>query len=340
MPPFKEESMKKTIFIFNDGTGQSLGSENPTNVAKLFQSQPGLIEKRQFADEFKIDPATQNVSIYVRGIGTADSKYVHESEGFWKVLARKVKEFFNLGVDVVNGKTIVDRVQRSYDLFKSVYNDGDDIVLIGFSRGAASIRILASELIKRHNVKIKYMLIFDTVYSVEGSIKILDNEPIDRFTDFDISPSVLCCDHLIAGDEMRSAFSFSPVNKRDGVRQILFSGTHSDVGGGHKSTGLSDISLKFALDQLESMGYATDFDKSKLKPNPTADMTLVIIGGLGQKHYPRKLRDLDFTVHQSVFERSKAKGTTPIALAQLSTFTASSTSELVRLNEINASFDL
>lgn len=323
---------------------QHLGSETPTNVAKLFWSRPGKSEKKLFADDFKIDSSTGNVAIYIRGIGTVDTQYIQEPqdrnwwEEIWWRLRGKGREL----QEQVTGTTIVDRVKRSYDFFLSVYEQGDDIVLVGFSRGAASIRILASELVKRHKVVIKYMLVFDTVYSVMGEISILNNAPINRFTDFDISPAVLRCDHLIAGDELREKFPFSPVNKREGVRQILFPGSHSDVGGGHKMTGLSDIALQYSLQQLELLGWSSDpasVAALKIAPNPVASITYVILGGTGQRQFPRKLTDTDFLVHRSIIERSQAKETVSIALAQLSTFTASSSEELIEPKYIDSSFD-
>ncbi len=337
--------MKKTIFIFNDGTGQYLKSEAVTNVAKLYRCRPGEIGKQNSADEFKIDSSNGNVSIYIRGIGTIDNRFVQEpkDQSIWdkicSLFSTKARE---LG-EQVSGTTIIDRVQRSYDLFNEFYAHGDDIILVGFSRGAASIRILASELVKRHNVNIKYMLVFDTVYSVMGQIKILDNAPTDRFADFDLSPKILQCDHLIAGDEMREKFPISPINKREGVRQVLFAGSHSDVGGGHSACGLSDISLSFALEQLRSYGYDSDakaLASLNVAPNIQQEITFVVLGGTGQRHFPRKLQELEFVVHRSVIDRSAIRGAVSIALAQLSTFTTKSGDELVNPKDIDSSFDL
>lgn len=337
--------MKKTIFIFNDGTGQHLDSDAPTNVAKLFWSLPGQQTENALADEFKIDKTTGNVAIYIRGIGTSDSRYLQDrpAQNWWQSICRSIKKTVLGYIEQIEGTTIVDRVNRSYDIFKSIYIEGDDVVLVGFSRGAASIRILASELIKDYKVTIKYMLIFDTVYSVIGKIQILDNEPTDRFTNLDIHPNILRCDHLIAGDEMREKFPFSSVNKRDGVRQILFTGSHSDVGGGHKITGLSDIALQFSLDQFRDLNLpcnSEEIARLKLTPDPMAAITFVILSGTGQRHFPRKLKDIDFTVHRSVIERSQAKGSASIALGNLCNFsTKNFKDELITPKDILAGFD-
>lgn len=335
--------MAKTIFIFNDGTGQYLGSDAPTNVAKIFNALPGVGESKIHTDKFKVDKKNDYSAIYIRGIGTVNERYPNEfkSEGFLKDSAKVAQAKAAFLLEQALGTTIVDRVEDSLKAFDYVYTQGDDvkIILVGFSRGAASIRIVASELIKR-GLKIDYMLLFDTVYSVQAPIKILDNEPMIRFTDLDISMGVLRCDHLVAGDEMRSQFPLSHVNPREGVRQILFSGSHSDVGGGHPSTNLSDIALWFALEELKAMGVKFDPEREvglKLNPNPTGPITWDTFGGTGQAHYPRNFKNLKFIVHKSVIERANANESISIALAQLCSFRAPN-KELIEAEEIDSSF--
>jgi hypothetical protein len=51
------------------------------------------------------------------------------------------------------------------------------------------------------------------------------------------------------------------------------------------------------------------------------------------------LQDTDFVVHRSVIERSQAKGTGSIALAQLTILSTSSKEELVDPKDIDTSFD-
>lgn len=338
--------MAKTIFIFNDGTGQYLGSDAPTNVAKIFSALPGEFESKIHTDKFKVDQKNDYAAIYIRGIGTVNERYPAEfkSEGFLKDNAKVAKAKVDFLAEQALGRTIVERVEDSLKAFDYVYEPGMDvkIILVGFSRGAASARIIASELLKRPGFKIDYMLLFDTVYSVTGQIKILDGEPIDRFTDFDINESVLRCDHLVAGDEMRDRFPLSPVNLRKGVRQILFAGSHSDVGGGHPSTNLSDISLWFALEEMKSMGIKFHPEREsalKLNPNPLGPITWDTFGGTGQAHYPRPFADLDFLVHSSVIERANNKESISVGLAQLCSFQAPSGKELLEKGDIDASFD-
>ena len=338
--------MAKTIFIFNDGTGQYLGSEAPTNVAKIFNALPGEFERKVHTDKFKVDKKNDYAAIYIRGIGTENERFSKEfkSEGFLKDQAKMLQAKAEFLAEQALGVTIVERVEDSLKAFDYVYEPGMDvkIILVGFSRGAASARIVASELLKRPGFKIDYMLLFDTVYSVTGKIKILDGEPMDRFTDFDVNENVLRCDHLIAGDEMRDRFPLSQVNARKGVRQILFSGSHSDVGGGHPSTNLSDISLWFALEELKGMGIVFSPEREvalKLSPNPLGPITWDTFGGTGQAHYPRSFANLDFLVHSSVIERANNNESVSIGLAQLCSFQAPSGKELLEKGDIDARFD-
>lgn len=100
--------MPKNIVIFSDGTGQEGGKGNNTNVYKLFN----MIEDR----------TARQVSFYDRGIGTG-----------W----RKITS--NAG-----GKGISKNIKDCYRFIFEQYEAGDRIYLFGFSRGAATVRSLAS----------------------------------------------------------------------------------------------------------------------------------------------------------------------------------------------------
>jgi len=79
--------------------------------------------------------------------------------------------------------------------------------------------------------------------------------------------------HALAIDEKRGPFSPSVWTKAEGVRdvkQVWFSGVHSNVGGGYKDTGLSDIALEWMIKMTSQHGLAYDMNDLKshiLKPN-------------------------------------------------------------------------
>ncbi|WP_413580967.1 phospholipase effector Tle1 domain-containing protein [Bdellovibrio sp. HCB288] len=338
--------MVKTIILFNDGTGQNLDSESPSNVLQLYQALPGEKRILLHSDSYKVDETLNYHSVYIRGVGT-DSLVAKEPEQDDRTWREKFGDFISGKIsttkEYITGKSIQDRIDRTLKCLESLWSPGDIVIAIGFSRGAASLR-LAMDYQGRNVVgfQTEYLLVFDTVYSVLGEVKIGNETVGPRFQNFDIDASIKYCDHIIAGDEMRSMFPLTPVNPRENVRQILFAGAHSDVGGGNPSQSLSDISLLFSINALKANGIQLDeqsISNLQLQPDPTAKITFDRFNGTGQKHYPRDLAAVTFLIHNSVFIRANAKESVSIALAQLSTFTTTSKEELVTVNTVDSSFD-
>ena len=78
--------------------------------------------------------------------------------------------------------------------------------------------------------------------------------------------------HAVSLDEMRLLFTPTLWEKRDGIKQVLFAGSHSDVGGGYKEAGLSDIALKWMIDELGDKKVGVKFmdDTNKIVGDITA----------------------------------------------------------------------
>ncbi|BDZ40996.1 hypothetical protein GCM10025865_02950 [Paraoerskovia sediminicola] len=80
-----------------------------------------------------------------------------------------------------------------------------------------------------------------------------------RFHDVRLSPSVACARQALAIDDRRRTYEpclwtapdGSPDLTSDRVKQVWFPGAHSDVGGGAPHQGLSDITLRWMLDEAE-----------------------------------------------------------------------------------------
>lgn len=339
--------MQKTIVIFNDGTGQHLNSRSPSNISKLFRLLAGAAIPDGEADSAKFDEASNQYSFYIRGVGTEDLRKLDGSKDrftWWQKLWNALGDRINTTAEQVTGTAIKDRIERTLKIVEKTWSPGDRVIFVGFSRGAASARIAAFELRKiLPEFVLNYLLIFDTVYSVFGEVQIRDGMKIKRFEDLELPAHIERCDHLVAGDEMRDMFPVTPINKRQGMRQILFPGSHSDVGGGNPSTALSDISLEFAIREMRGHGARfIDPVPAELqpKPDPAALITWDRFNGIGQTHFPRDFQNLHFCVHSSVFTRANSKKSVSIALAQLTQFRTTSQSELVKLEEIDSSFDL
>ncbi|MEQ1779167.1 MAG: DUF2235 domain-containing protein [Nitrosomonas sp.] len=108
---------QKSIFVFLDGTGNDQTSV--TNVWKLFR----LIEKHK---------NLQTVGRYIEGVGSVNEPLEDDP-------------IFSFYGDAL-GRGMQYRILEGYDFIAKNYNSGDEIFIIGFSRGAHQARALAGLL--------------------------------------------------------------------------------------------------------------------------------------------------------------------------------------------------
>jgi uncharacterized protein (DUF2235 family) len=279
----------KRVILCLDGTwNNDRAGSILTNVCKLHQV---------------VAPADSNgvqqISHYVEGIVSAEG----ESLQF-------VKGGIGIGVD--------DRIQKAYELLVRDYEPGDEIYLIGFSRGAFEARSLGglitllgvakaegtfsfeqawslyrtSEDKRNHSllaelraaahypVRIKCVGVWDTVGNLGNPF--VSGGWVGRqfaFHDTRLSDSIDVALHALSIDEVRGPFRPTlftvpkgpslPTNQH--VEQVWFSGTHADIGGGHRETGLSDIALLWMAERLQAnTGLALDLHKLEdmTRPDP------------------------------------------------------------------------
>lgn len=139
-----------------------------------------------------------------------------------------------------------------------------------------------------------------------------------KFYDMDLDPNVGYARHAISIDERRKSFprvgwgmSTDEQKKTpEWFVQSWFAGNHSDIGGSYheNESRLSDISLRWMLDEAISVGLKCDESVLKLFPDPTGPQHdearssfLFRIAG----KFPRKIPS-DAPLHESVLERFKA----------------------------------
>jgi len=253
-------AVAKNIVVLSDGTGQEGGSADKpnTNVYKLFN----MLQDR----------TSTQVAFYDRGLGTG-----------WRKLTGNAA-----------GMGMSQNICECYKFIFDHFEAGDQIFLLGFSRGAATVRSLSSlihyfgilpksrpelieraykvyrkrvadeaerkrradEFVARHHTmwtKIKFLGCYDTVAALGVPLKsvsvVLDRIPGLRhsFHDFRLSASVENAYQALAIDDERK--TFHPVlwdpetTEHQTIRQVWFCGMHTDVGGGYKEQGLSDVPL-------------------------------------------------------------------------------------------------
>lgn len=123
--------MAKNIVVYSDGTGQDGGArpeQRISNIYKMYRIS------RDYA-ETGIDP-TQQVVFYDAGLGT--------DIGATAVTAPV--RFVQKLLGSVTGTGIKRNIADCYEFIVNHYEDGDRIFLLGFSRGAYTVRSLANLL--------------------------------------------------------------------------------------------------------------------------------------------------------------------------------------------------
>jgi uncharacterized protein (DUF2235 family) len=113
--------MPKNLVICCDGTANEFAHDN-TNVVKLFYM---LVQ----------DPASQ-VAYYHPGLGTM------EPAGALTTVARKITKLLGRAV----GYGLLSDIRDAYVYVMNMYEEGDRVFLFGFSRGAYTVRAVASLL--------------------------------------------------------------------------------------------------------------------------------------------------------------------------------------------------
>ena len=125
--------MGKNIVLCLDGTWNGPnskdkdGNQTPTNVQKLFEALSGSAplaptdQEKEFAQAAGGDVATGQVGKYIYGVGVESN-----------LLAKAVEGAVGLG--------LVARVVRGYTYLSRVYEPGDRLYILGFSRGAYTAR--------------------------------------------------------------------------------------------------------------------------------------------------------------------------------------------------------
>jgi uncharacterized protein (DUF2235 family) len=120
----------RNIVIFSDGTGQRGGlyfDEERTNVYKLYRAT-------RVAPDSRINPDKQ-MAFYDPGLGT-----LRDAGGGFEQFFRKIYNFISQATGLGITRNVID----CYAALIRLWRPGDRIFLFGFSRGAYTVRCLAS----------------------------------------------------------------------------------------------------------------------------------------------------------------------------------------------------
>jgi uncharacterized protein (DUF2235 family) len=129
--------MGKNIIVCADGTWNGPGQDenadgvpDGTNVLKLFCNLKGAVT----LETAKLENEQEKVVIDERGRSLQVAKYLHGVGDSGNALKHLLGGVFGAGV--------IDRVVRGYTYVSRNYEPGDDIYVVGFSRGAYTARAL------------------------------------------------------------------------------------------------------------------------------------------------------------------------------------------------------
>ena len=247
-------------FAPNEETDKSF-----TNVLKLHLLAGGDINGRR-------NDIPGQISLYERGIGaTCDNELIRTLRQLGGDLSRQTKPMRKR--------------------LEEVYEKGDKLYIIGFSRGAASARKFTTELYKEGLLSkdgdkvdeppIEFLGCFETVAlqlktQLFSIFKTRREKRITKSTvlgeDGAVALNVKKAVHNVALDDNRNnagTIHFPPVlmGSEDRVHETWFAGEHGDVGGNFYTKGIPDCSCKYMQEWIESLDDSLSFIKAEdIKP--------------------------------------------------------------------------
>lgn len=315
--------MGKNIVVFSDGTGQEGGEGANTNVYKLFN--------------MVLDRTPDQIAFYDRGLGTGWRKITGKAAGAG--ISQNIMECYEF---------VFENYSAGDEIFLFGFSRGATTVrsLSGFIHHFGVLPKSRRELIKqaykiykigdrkkrereaeefvgRHHTmwcKVKFLGVWDTVAALGVPIKaidvLVDKIPIfeHKYHDLRLSKSVVHGRHALAIDDERLTFHptlWDPeLHEGQTMKQVWFCGMHTDVGGGYKEQGLSDVALEWMLKEAKEHGLKI-YSRHKVEMQGNAegfmhDSRGTTLTGL----YRRKVRTWPTShgkprVHESVLKRTR-----------------------------------
>ena len=271
------------LFFHFDGTANSPNDaykpkhsiSNITNVLKSHLLLGGRLKHHTTHNTAHL----AHRSFYYAGIGTY---------GSW--LEQKLNAAF-----AIESGHVANILNRAINDFKQHYTPSiKQIILIGFSRGAALARrfaALITPLIKHPSI---IEAVIDTVASI-GWPNLNKNHRPSTEVVFEhgntLPEGVTQALHLVALDEQRLAFRPTLINQDGRTLEIWLAGAHSDIGGGYRKDGIGDISLRLLIDWIEQQTHSHCYQKTRLaciQPSLWQPLLEIRPNPLGKIHYQRR----------------------------------------------------
>ncbi len=259
--------MGKNIVIFSDGTGQIGGKNYNTNVYKLFN----MVEDRTKRQVAFYDPGLGTDWHRITGnvFGRGFSKNLMDCYHFIFQNFEAEDEVYLFGFS--RGAATVRSLSGFIHLFGILPKCREDLLREAFQiyqiTNEDKRKDAAEAFIARNHTmwcKIKFLGVWDTVAALGLPTKILsvffDKVFPSRFHSFKLSDSVTYARQALSIDDERKTFHpilWDPLEKSDSedrMKQVWFCGVHTDVGGGYKEVELSNIALRWMVQEATAKG--------------------------------------------------------------------------------------
>lgn len=327
--------MAKRLVVCCDGTWDTAEQPYKTNVTKVAESvRPGLADGKDQRVYYGSGVGTRRFERYRGGaFGEGLSENVMDAYRFLVGTYEPGDELFFFGFSrgaftarslagLVRNSGILrqgeaGRIKEAWTLYRDRNEQPGGAAATAFRRSYA------------HETEIHFIGVWDTV----GALGIPPLGPrwtkplanlFDRryaFHDTQLSSWVKGAFQALAIDETRSPFEPTLWHQQPGaaqqgqeLKQNWFSGVHTDIGGGYKESGLSDITLMWIVDQARRYGLEFDdevlgvADPSGTKPGKNIDFH-VLPDALSTLHDSRKgMYRLTKPVHRPIGRAADDKG--------------------------------
>lgn len=280
----------KHIFICTDGTWNTTdqtdrGVLSPSNVAKMARI---------------INTNEHQLLFYDRGVGT--NNFIDKISGgaFGHGLFDNVKQAYKFLVanyeigDTINifgfsrgaytARCLAGLVTKVGILRKKYISDIDSTYhLYKNTKVEKNVLNEYAENFCHVSKDIQFLGVWDTVGALGIPLRSLNwlTSKRYKFLDTKLSPNIKNAYHAIALDEKRRPFEptlwkVDDISDEQNVEQRWFAGVHSNIGGGYKDTGLSDIALDWMLSKLKGViakiALDEEFINNTVKPDHSGEI--------------------------------------------------------------------
>lgn len=344
--PLAHSIQKKRLIICCDGSWQESAGTYPSNVVKFAQSIKYIAEDQTPQIVFLSGYGTTEDNDFIKCLGNETfgwglDRMIQDAYRFLCInynpeTQDEIYLFgFSRGAYAVRclaslmdkcgllKRSKVGEIPQAYQLYRDHTVRSDSAKAQEF-REANAQKIDTEKEYLQHRIPIKMLGCWDTV----GTFGIPDLTPWFplakfyhqkyEFSDTKLSPIIQNAFHAVAIDEKRKNFPSTPLktnpqNPEQVVKEVLFAGEHSCIGGGKKDyQGLSDYPLQWMINQAKKLGLEFDSTESEseefqIKPDPTIkfDNSVKGLSALGGEEW-RSFNTKVVTVHHSVVKRLKA----------------------------------